>query len=378
MKKIVYTLIAAALIVSCQEKEKTNLDKLRHEKDSLVTLQAEMIKRIKTIDSEIAKLDSTKKLNTVTAIALEPTTFKHHITVYGVVESNQSINLYAESSGRIESIKVSRGENVVKGQLLAVIDGTMIEKNIAEVKTSLELANEIYSKQSRLWLEEKIGSEVQYLEAKNNKEALERRLETLKHQLSMTKVRAPFNGIIDDIFPKAGEMAAPQMEMFRLVNLGNVYLTASVSEAYVSSIGVGTPAKVHFSSIDNELESEVIRVGHFINPDNRTFEVNVSLDSHHEYKPNMMGSVLLEDYSADSSLVVPARIIMENTEGESYVYVYENEDSDVSEVKKVMIEIGMTYEGMTEVVAGLEGHELIVDKGSRSVKDGQKVRLVKG
>ena len=377
MKKMVYTLFAAALIVSCQEQERTDLDKLRHEKDSLVTLQAEMIKRIKVIDAEIAKLDDTKKLNTVTALSLEPTTFRHHITVYGVVESNQSINLYAEASGRIESIKVSRGENVVKGQLLAVIDGKMIEKNIDEVKTSLELANEIYKKQSKLWLEDKIGSEVQYLEAKNNKESLERRLETLKHQLSMTKVRAPFNGVIDDIFPKTGEMASPQMEMFRLVNLGNVYLTASISEAYVSSISVGTPAKVHFSSIDNEIESEVIRVGHYINPDNRTFEVNVSLDNHQEYKPNMMGSVLLEDYSADSSLVIPSRIVMENTEGESYVYILRNQDTEVGEVEKVMIEIGKSYEGMTEVLAGLEGNELVVDKGSRSVKDGQKVRLVK-
>jgi RND family efflux transporter MFP subunit len=292
MKKIIYSLLVLTVLVSCQEAVVTSTAVLQSERDSLSTLQKDIAQRVKFIDAELAKQDSTKKLSSVSIMKLEPTKFKHYFKVYGVVESNQSIQLYAESSGKIKSIKVRHGENVVQGQLLAVIDGELIEKNIQEVKTALQLATKIYEKQSRLWLEENIGSEVQYLQAKHDKESWENKLATLNHQLAMTHLRAPFSGVIDHVFPKTGEMASPQMAMFRLVNLGNVYLTASVSEAYVGKITTGTPAKVHFKSLNQTIDSKVIRVGNYINPNNRTFDVNVALKSSSNFKPNMMGSVM--------------------------------------------------------------------------------------
>ncbi len=376
MKKLLYSLLAVAFLAACQTEGPTELSKLKSEKDSLVEVQKDVTMRIKEIDAQLALLDSTTKLHTVTTIALTPQPFKHYFKVYGQVESNQSINLNSEAAGRITAIHVKRGQNVGKGQLLAEIDASVIRQNMAEVETSLKLANEIYKKQSKLWTEDKIGSEVQYLQAKNNKESLERRLETLNAQLAMTKVRAPFSGVIDEIFPKDGEMASPAMPMFRLVNLSEVYLTASVSEAYVGKVKVGTPASIVFESLGTTVESQVINVANFINPDNRTFEVNISLKKDDNFKPNMMGEVNLEDYAVAQAWVVPTRLIMENTLGESYVYVYEDGKADVSLVKKVPVTLGMSYNGQTEILTGLTGTEMVIDKGSRSVKAGQKVRVV--
>ena len=376
MKKVIYTILALGLLVACQEEDTSDLAKMKHERDSLATLQNDVIKRIKEIDESIAKLDSTKKLYTITTISVEPQRFEHYFKVYGTVESNKSISLYAESSGRIMDIKVKKGQNVAKGQLLAELDGKVLEQNIEEVKKSLELATEIYNKQSKLWLEEKIGSEVQYLEAKNNKESLETKLETLRAQLAMTRVRAPFSGVVDEIFPKEGEMASPQMAMFRLVNLSDVYLTAAVSESYVGNVQVGTPVIVEFQSLGKKFDAEVMRVGNFINPDNRTFDVNINLDGEGKFKPNMMGAVDIQDHAVDGAIVVPSRLVMENTQGESYVYICSTSDGDVCSVEKVTIEAGMSYQGYTEVLAGIKAGDQIVDRGSRSIKDGQKVRVV--
>lgn len=376
MKKAIYTLLTFAMLAACQTEDTSELGKLRSERDSLNTVQEEIVTRLKEIEAKLAVVDSSTNLHSVTVVSVSPQPFTHYFKVYGQVESNKSINLYAESAGQIKNIFVKRGQNVAKGQLLAEIDGSILTQNIAEVKTNLELANELYKKQSKLWLEDKIGSEVQYLQAKNNKEGLENRLQTLNAQLAMTKVRAPFNGVIDDIFPKDGEMATPQMPMFRLVNLSEVYLTSAVSEAYIGKITVGTPAKVTFKSLGKTVESDVVRVGNFINPDNRTFEINVALGNDANYKPNMMGSVDLQDYKVDKAWVVPSRLIMETATGESYVYVLEATNTDVAEVKQVIIQAGVSYNGQTEVLSGLTGGEQVVDKGSRSVKAGQKVRVV--
>ena len=376
MKKIIYSILALGFLAACEPENTSDLAKLNAERDSLTAVQKDVSTRIKEINDQLAKLDSTKKLYTVTTLEIVPENFNHYFKVYGTVESNKSINLFAETQGKIESIHVKRGQNVAKGQLLAELDGQVLKQNIAEVEKSLELANEIYKKQSKLWLEDKIGSEVQYLEAKNNKESLDTRLETLKAQYAMTRVRAPFSGVIDEIFPKVGEMASPQSAMFRLVNLSDVYLTASVSEAYVGKVAVGTPAIVNFPSIGSEIKTQVARVGSFINPDNRTFEVIIGIDSEENLKPNMMGSVRIEDHQVDSAIVVPSRIVMESTSGDSYVYVCSSNTDDICAVTKVIVKPGVSYEGKTEILDGLKSGDRIVDRGSRSVKDGQKVRLV--
>lgn len=376
MKKSIYTIIAAALFMACQPEATTEVAKLQEERDSLVTLQSEVKEQIRTLDSKLASLDTTIKFSLVTAEKIERSEFNHYFKVYGVVESNQSITIMSETSGKIEAIKVERGQRVKKGQLLAVLDAAVLMQSKAELETALDLAQKIFKKQERLWVDENIGSEVQYLEAKNRKESLERQLETINAQIAMTRIRAPFSGIIDDIFPKVGEMASPQVQMFRLVNLSSVYLTADVSEYYVGKVTNGTKAIVDFGNQGGKIESEVIQAGSFINPDNRTFQINVALDTEKRYKPNMMASVQINDYSKDSTIVLSSRMVQETTSGESFVYVLDNLKGDLAVVKRVLVKTGPSYEGEIEITEGLNGTEMVIDRGSRSVKVGQKVRLV--
>jgi membrane fusion protein, multidrug efflux system len=378
MKKFIYTVLAAAAFFACQPESNSELAKLQRERDSLVEVQSNVKSQLKLIDDQIADLDTTIKFSLVTAVNVEPTAFNHYFKVYGVVESNQAITLMSETSGKIEAIKVERGQRVSKGQLLAILDAAVLQQNKAELETALDLAQKIFKKQERLWVEEKIGSEVQYLEAKNSKESLERKLETINAQIAMTRIRAPFSGIVDEIFPKEGEMASPQVAMFRLVNLSSVYLTADVSEFYVGKVKRGTGAIVEFTNLEDKVESEVIQVGNFINPNNRTFKINVALSGGaNRYKPNMMASVQLNDYSKDSTIVLNSRVVLETTSGESFVYVVENVNDNIGVVRRVLIKTGPSYEGKVEVLEGLGGSEKVIDKGSRSVKSGQKVRLVK-
>ena len=377
MKKSIYTILAAALIAACQPEGNPEVEKLQTKRDSLVMLQTEVKEQLKDLDKQLAKLDTTIKYSLVTAKSIKASPFNHYFKVYGIVESNQSITLTSETSGKIEEIKVERGQRVSKGQLLAVLDASVLIQNKSELETALDLAQKIYKKQERLWVDEKIGSEVQYLEAKNNKESLERKLETINAQIAMTRIRAPFSGIIDEIFPKVGEMASPQVQMFRLVNLSSVYLSADVSEFYVGKVKNGTKAIVEFTNLEDEIETEVIQVGNFINPNNRTFKINVALNGANRYKPNMMASVEINDYSKDSTIVLNSRMVQETTSGESFVYVLDKLDKDIGIVKRILVKTGPSYEGMIEIVEGLEGSELVIDRGSRSVKIGQKVRLVK-
>lgn len=377
MKKIIYSVLAAAIFAACQPEVNTEIENLQAERDSLVTLQTDVKAQIKVLDQQLAELDTTIKLSLVTANAIVPSPFNHYFKVYGVVESNQAITLMSETSGKIEAIKVERGQRVKKGQLLAVLDASVLIQNKAELETALDLAQKIYTKQERLWVEEKIGSEVQYLEAKNNKESLERKLETVNAQIAMTRIRAPFSGIVDEIFPKVGEMASPQVQMFRLVNLSSVYLSADVSEYYVGKVKNGTKALVAFTNLEDEIETEVIQVGNFINPDNRTFKINVALSGANRYKPNMMASVQINDYSKDSTIVLNSRMVQETTSGESFVYVLDKLNKDIGFVKRMLVKTGPSFEGMIEITEGLNGSELVIDRGSRSVKIGQKVRLVK-
>jgi membrane fusion protein (multidrug efflux system) len=334
---------------------------------------------LRNIEQEIISQDSTRRLTTITTRPLSTQPFDHYFTVYGTIEASKSINVYPESSGTIERIAIREGQQVAAGQLLVEMDGRIIEKNIKEVETSLDLATTLYEKQKKLWLEEKIGSEVQYLQAKNNKESLESRLATLRQQLRMTKIRAPFSGVVDEIFPKAGEMATPAMAVLRLVNLSDVYITADISEAYVGRITKGTHAKVYLSNLEKTFDSDVVQVGQFINPANRTFKVQIAVNEETNLlKPNMMASVSINDYHTDEAITVPNSLIQQTPNGQNFVYLVRVFEEEFGEIERVMVDIGMSYNDVTEVTGGLKSTDVLVDKGSRSVQTGQRVRIVEG
>ena len=374
MKKVLLIAPLAFMAACSQPAVEGDLQTLTAQRDSIKTVVDGLNAQITDLDAAIAALDTTASYDAVTAFEVNPDLFYHYFEVFGTVEADKSINLYPLNSGKVERIHVKEGQKVSQGQLLVSLDTDLMESSIKELETAISLAKTVFTKQQRLWIDEQIGSEIQYLQAKNNYDGLVQKLQTLKEQKSMSEVRAPFAGTIDEVFTKEGELAAPQMPTIRLVNTSSVYIKADVPESYSNRVKVGTPANVAFTSMDYEVASEVLQVGQFIQEGNRTFSINVSLPEADDVKPNQMVHVALQDYKNETALSVPSSLVQQDVEGNDFVFAL-NKMGEYSEVSKVFVEAGLTYEGRTEIKSGIEAGAQLVDKGSRSVRTGQRVHV---
>jgi len=317
----------------------------------------------------------TNTLVTVQPMAYE--TFEHFFSANGTIEAVHDAFISSEISGQIKAIHVTEGQRVKKDQLLVSLNSDITESAIAEVKTGLELARTVYEKRKGLW-EKNIGSEIQYLEAKTNKESLENKLKTLQAQLDMAKIKAPINGIVDRIFKKEGEMSIPGLQLIQLVNLNKVYVNADVSETYLAKINNGDMAEVSFPSYPGlTVETTIHRTGQVVKTKNRTFLVQVLLDNQDEkLKPNMVAVVKMKDFSSDSALVVPSIIIKNDLKG-SYVYVTENQENGKLLARKKYVTPGMSEGSHTIITQGLTPGQQVIIKGYNLVKNGMEVQVEK-
>ena len=376
MKKVVFILSSIALVACGAPEEVGTTDELKAKKEALVSSRDSISALISEVELQLAALDTNKVYDVVTSKAVAPSMFLHYFDVFGMVEADKSINLYTTASGTVKKIYVKNGQSVKKGQLLLSLDTDIMMSSLAELQTGLELAKTVFEKQQRLWMDEQIGSEIQYLQAKNNYDGLVQKVKTLKEQIELSEIRAPFAGSIDNIFAKEGQLAGPQMPAIRLVNTSGVYVKADVPESYANRVHVGTPASVAFTSMDYEVAAEVLQVGQFIQEGNRTFSINVSLPEANGVKPNQMVHVALQDYRNDKALTVPASLVQQDVEGNDFIYTLKNiEGTDRYQVVKTWVTTGLTFEDQTEIVSGLEAGMLVVEKGSRSVRTGQEVVL---
>jgi membrane fusion protein (multidrug efflux system) len=375
MKKTL-SILSLAVLAACgtSETPSGDLAKLTAEKDSLVQMRSTLNAQIATLDAQISKLDTTVRYDAVTALEVAPKNFVHYFDVFGTVEADKSISLYPTASGKVEKIYVKNGQKVSKGQLLMSLDTDLLQSSLKELENGLELSKTLFEKQERLWLNEQIGSEIQYLQSKNNYEGLLQKVKTLKEQIALSEIRAPFAGAIDNIFAREGELAGPQMPSMRLVNTSGVYVKADVPESYASRVRVGTPANIAFTSMDYEVAAEVLQVGQFIQEGNRTFSINVSLPVREGMKPNQMVHVALQDYSNETALVVPASLVQQDVEGNDFVYTLEAvAGAAYQKVVKNWVTTGLSFDGKTEIISGLDSGSIVIDKGSRSVRSGQFV-----
>jgi membrane fusion protein (multidrug efflux system) len=300
--------------------------------------------------------------------------FDHYFQADGRLEAVNEAFISPEISGQIKTLHIKEGQRVKQGQLLISLNADVIESGIAEVKSQLELARTVYKKRQGLW-EKKIGSEIQYLEAKTNKESLENRLKSLQAQWEMAKIKAPISGIVDQIFKKEGEMAVPGMQLLQLVNLKKIYVDAEISETYLAQIHKDDIVQVAFPSYAGLIvKAHIHRTGQVVNLKNRTFLVQLLLDNEEEkLKPNMMAVLKIKDFSAESALVVPSIIIKNDLKG-TYLYVL-GEDKGNVVAQKTYVETGMSEEGNTMVTQGLEPGQQVIIKGYNLVKNGTPVKL---
>ena len=383
MKKIALPFIAIAVLAAACQQEKT-LDDLESEKRTLKnTFKQDSL----TFVNAVAKIDSLIKSHPdqgqqaervktipVTIDTARVVKFEHFFEVHGSVAAEENAALYAEAPGIVKTIHVVEGQKVKKGDAIISLDASSLESSYKELKKGYELAEKVYEKQEKLW-DQKIGSEMQYLEAKTNKESLEQKLQTMKEQMDMYVIRAPFDGIVDIISPKVGEAAAPGFPVARVMNLAKVYLEADVSEKYLNNVNEGSLVEIKFPAIGESIFAKVARAGEYINPSNRTFKVKVVFDNPQgKYKPNQLAVLKIRDYAAMEAVVIPSRVIQEDRNGQSYVYTY-TPKANFSIVKKLPIKLGVSYEGMTEIIDGIPGGTAFVDKGSKSIQDGDAITI---
>jgi len=376
MKNWILIIGIAILAYSCGSKSTDSLAELKQQKDSLKSLYDDIAAQIAVIDQQIKAADTTARLPLVTLNTVEVKPFSHFVEIQGAVETGGNALLYPEAPGTITAIMVKEGAIVNKGDVIIKLDADVLQSTLKEVETQYELAKDIFEKQERLW-KEKIGSEVQYLQAKNNKEALEQKMKTVKQQVGMYVIKAPISGIVDEIMPKVGEAAMPGMPVARVINYSETYVKADVSEKYVGVLKEGTLVNVKFPTIGQEFQTKVKRVADFINPTNRSFKIYIDLSNiKADLKPNLLADISVRDFTLDTAVVLPSSIIQQDRNGNDYVYIIQN-SSNQNVVKKVIIKPGFSYQNQTVVLEGLKGDEQYIDKGSRSVQDGDVVEVKK-
>ncbi|CAI8291163.1 MAG: Cobalt-zinc-cadmium resistance protein CzcB [Owenweeksia sp. TMED14] len=379
MNKLLLPIIMTALLVaSCSQKSSQNsIETLTKKRDSLSLIMQTVKSEMQLIDNDLALLDTTRSFASVTVVDVVQDIFSHSFKVYGTVKSDQSIKIYPETAGKIEGIYVRGGDKVKSGRLLASLDAEVFRATMEEVSTQLNLAETMFEKQSRLW-EQKVGSEMDFLQSKMQFESLENRLETIKKQLNMTEVRAPFSGVIDKIYGKVGEYGAPGMPLLRLVGNGPLSVEMQIPENYITSIKKGQKVNMNFTAIKMKKEGWISQVGDYIDPSSRTFNVSVNLPQNNGnkvIKDNMMASVEVSDYHVNDAIMIPNKLILQDTKGVNYTYLYLYENKEIGTVMRRDLTLGRSNDNMTEILSGLANTDKIINRGIRSVQSGENVKI---
>lgn len=372
--------LLAGLLLGCSSSENPNTQTLIAQKDvaGLRAKQAELVKQnnavkmeLNTVMEAIDALDENKKRSLVTVLSLKKKFFQHTVVLQGIVKTDQNLMLSAEFLGKVKAIYVKEGQEVKKGALLVSIDDGGLSQNVALLKTQRDLAETIYLRQKRLW-DQKIGSEIEYLQAKTAFESQENSYKQLKKQLDKASLYAPFSGRIDDIVAEVGQLVTPSINpLLRLVNLQSMYIEVDVPERYFTTIEKGTTATIEIPSFKHSHESRVTHKGTHLSPGNRTFKVTLAADSDVSLAPNTIATVKLVDYQKSDALVIPLEVVSENFEGTQYVYVA----TESNKAEKRFIETGLVEGDVVEVISGLKPDDRVIDEGARLVKENENIRI---
>jgi RND family efflux transporter MFP subunit len=370
MKKFIYSAVAIAFMVSCSQNTDKNaeLEKLKSQRDQL-NIQIEQLSAELGTSNEKAEIKGAP----ITVTEATECVFNHFINVQGVVDGDQNIAVSPQMPGLVTAVYVQEGTQVKKGQVMAEIDNQVLKESVEEIKTQLDLATTIYQKQSALW-EKKIGSEVQYLQAKNGKESLERRLITMNEQLKMAQIISPISGTVESVPLRVGQMASPGLptSIIRVINMSVAKISADVSETYAARIKNGDFAVISFPDLGKEIDTKLGFTSRFIDPTNRTFKVECKISANDfELRANMIAYLKIKDYTNDKAFCVPVNYIQSNQDGK-FVYIASQNGNEWSAEKRI-IKTGMDYDGIVEVLDGLTVGEKIITAGFQSLNPGQKV-----
>jgi len=374
MRAIISIIFLGIFLISCGSNDpQAKVRELESQRDDLNA-------QIEELKNEIAQNNGDMENGRVSYVKLQkvtPEPFKHFIKIQGTIESDNNILIPPQSPGIVKKIHVEKGDRVQKGQLLAELDGAIYESTIQELKTNLELARTVFERQERLW-NKKIGSEIQYLQAKTNKEGLEQKLKTVNEQYKLTKISSPISGTIDQVLIKEGEAAAAGFGAIRVVQLSDLKIKAVLSERYISVLKVGDLVDVNIPVLNKNLKLKIDAVSQVIDPKNRTFSIEVVIPkSESDIKPNMLAVLTINDYVNQSALTIPLDILQKTGE-DMFLFAAKEHPEYPNEkwiVEKRIVKPGYYYNEVIEVLGGLNENEQVVIFGFQNLADGQTVQL---
>lgn len=370
MKKFLIALIIPLLFACSAKEDNTSKDKasqLKIYKKELVDLK----RKITALESELKEGKTEEKALSVETLKMDYSVFEHFIQITGNVEADKNIRITPETAGNIISIDVKEGEQVKKGTILGRLNTSQIQRTIDEIKVNLKMATTIYERQKNLW-GQKIGSEIQFLQAQSNKEALEQKLEAMEAQLEMAVIKAPFSGIVDQIYQKKGELANPQTPFLQLVNINKVYIEGDVAETFLTQIKKGDMAQLDFPAISYNTQAPIYRTSNVIDPGNRSFKIRINLNNpKHLIKPNLISLIKVRDFVKEDALVVPSIIVKQDFNGQ-YLYVAKSQN-DQWIAQKVYVKVEKTYNNKSMIISGLNLGDRIITEGYTQVVNGTEV-----
>ena len=388
MKKIIYPLSLILLFITCSQQSTESSDKNLVEDNDLAELISkrtyytkqinDLSLELENINSAIDALGGTEKRQLITAFKSKTQPFEHQLEVQANIKTRQNVLIYPEFAGRLIKLKVEEGQKVKKGTLLAIIEDAGLKDQLDQIKLQLDLTKTTFERTKRLW-DQKIGSEMMYLEAQTRYKAAKKQVSQIRQQLAKTKIYAPFSGVIDEIPARLGSNLIPGVTpVLRIVNLNSMFAESDVPENYLPNITKGSKATVTIPALNLVQKTQVHQTGNFISATNRTFRVEARLENPEGIiKPNLNARLSIIDYYNPEAIMIPLRVIRENANGQPYVFILTNPEKDNGyTTEKRMIVLGKSKEEMIEILEGVEIDELIADEGVSLLVSNQKVKRI--
>ncbi|MNX50330.1 Cobalt-zinc-cadmium resistance protein CzcB [compost metagenome] len=380
MKKIFILTTLSIVLISCNSSEKNqSIETIIASKDvkAITAKKAELQLQLTQIDEALATLDVHKEIEALVTVAqLKDTLFSHYLEVQGSINTNENVLIQPEFPGNLVELNVKAGQKVSKGQVLGRTDDGGMSQQLASAENQYALAKTTFERQKNLW-SQKIGSEIQYLQAQTQMISAQKAVAQIKAQIAKTVIRAPFSGTIDEVFVEKGEVvAASPQGLMRIVNLGNMYVSTSIPETYIGKLKIGTEVDVYLTSLDKTYKGKVRQIGNFINPNNRSFGIEVSVPNPENLlRPNQVAKLKVIDYVSKNAIVVPTNVIQQDSKKNSFVYTVVNATGKTGTAKKVMVKTGQSSDNVTEILSGLDSNAIIVTEGMNTISDGMKLNF---
>jgi len=379
-KKIFFITVLSLSLFSCSKKESAasidDLIKSKNTKELQVKkalIQADLTK----IDAALATLEDKKdEVALVSVLTIKDTLFSHYLDIQGNVNTKQNVLVQPEIPGTLVTLNVKAGQHVVAGQILGRVDDGGSSQQVANLETQYQLAKTTFERQKNLW-NQKIGSEIQYLQAQTQMISLSKSVAQAKAQLARTIIKAPFSGTIDEVFVERGQVVAASAQgLMRIVNLENMYVSCNVAETYVDKLKVGTEVEVFINSLGKSYKGKVRQVGSFINPSNRSFGIEVAVPNPQNLlRPNQVAKLKIIDYVSKKAVVVPSNVVQEDGSLNKFVFLATQINGKTAIAKKVMVKIGKTSDNVTEILSGIVANDAVIIEGVNSISDGMKLNF---